>query len=166
MSTEANFPNPADAGLDELSEGQPLDDRVNNRSQRPTSQAFKDFMSSGWAAESDELPAQSEVAPYAAARRRALSERFKGLRLVIPAGPLKVRSNDTDYRFRPHSGFAHLTGLGLDHEPDAVLILEPVDEGEGDDGGHHRATLYFRPLADREYLHAEAVANACLKMPC
>ena len=75
---------------------------------------------------------------------------FKGERLVIPAGPLKVRSNDCDYRFRPHSGFAHLTGLGVDHEPDAVLILEPVAEGKGDDGGNHRATLYFRPLAGRD----------------
>ena len=87
---------------------------------------------------------------HAAARRRAISDQFKGERLVIPAGPLKVRSNDCDYRFRPHSGFAHLTGLGLDHEPDAVLVLEPVEEGTGDDGGHHRATLYFRPLAGRD----------------
>ncbi|MFJ2507484.1 aminopeptidase P family protein [Arthrobacter citreus] len=150
--------NPADSGLEELSEGQPLEDRVNNRSQRPTSQAFKDFMSSGWASASDELPEQSAVAPHAAARRRALSERFKGERLVIPAGPLKVRSNDTDYRFRPHSGFAHLTGLGLDHEPDAVLVLEPVEEGTGDDGGHHTATLYFRPLAgtDSEEFYSNA----------
>jgi Xaa-Pro aminopeptidase len=61
-----------------------------------------------------------------------------------------VRSNDTDYRFRPHSAFAHLTGLGTDHEPDAVLVLEPVEEGKGDDGGHHSATLYFRPLAGRD----------------
>ena len=158
MSTDAISPDIADSGLEELSEGQPLDDRVNNRSQRPTSQAFKDFMSSGWAAEAHELPQQSEVAPYAAARRRALSERFKGLRLVIPAGPLKVRSNDTDYRFRPHSGFAHLTGLGLDHEPDAVLVMEPVEEGTGDDGGHHTATLYFRPLAgtDSEEFYSNA----------
>ena len=95
-------------------------------------------------------PDRDAVAGHAAARRRAISDQFKGERLVIPAGPLKVRSNDCDYRFRPHSGFAHLTGLGLDHEPDAVLILEPVGEGKGDDGGNHRATLYFRPLAGRD----------------
>ena len=51
---------------------------------------------------------------------------FPGDRLVVPAGGLKVRSNDTDYVFRPHTAFAHLTGLGSDREPDAVLVLEPV----------------------------------------
>ncbi len=131
------------------SASQPLDERVNNRSQRPSSEAFKAFMASNWAPSSQELPGLDDVAPHAANRRKAISGLFKGERLVLPAGPLKVRSNDCDYRFRPHSGFAHLTGLGLDHEPDAVLILEPVAEGTGDGGGHHRATLYFRPLAGR-----------------
>lgn len=115
-------------------------------------------MASQWAPADDSLPARDEVADYAARRRRAISDRFPGERLIIPAGPLKVRSNDTDYRFRPHSAFAHLTGLGLDHEPDAVLILEPVDSGAGDGGGHHSATLYFRPLAgrDTEQFYADA----------
>ena len=107
-------------------------------------------MASNWAPSEQQLPERDAVASHAAARRRAISVQFKGERLVIPAGPLKVRSNDCDYRFRPHSGFAHLTGLGVDHEPDAVLILEPVAEGKGDDGGNHRATLYFRPLAGRD----------------
>ncbi len=129
---------------------QPLEDRVNNRSQRPTSRAFKEFMASNWAPDTSELPDADEAASYAAQRRKALSERFPGERLVIPAGPLKVRSNDTDYRFRPHSAFAHLTGLGVDHEPDAVLILEPTDEGAGDEGGNHSATLYFAPMAGRD----------------
>ena len=129
---------------------QPLEDRVNNRSQRPTSESFKKFMGSSWAVDTSELPAQDPAASYAAARRAKLSAAFPGERLVIPAGPLKVRSNDTDYRFRPHSAFAHLTGLGVDHEPDAVLILEPTDEGAGDNGGNHAATLYFAPMAGRD----------------
>ncbi|GAB3619162.1 aminopeptidase P family protein [Glutamicibacter endophyticus] len=129
---------------------QPLEDRVNNRSQRPTSRAFQEFMGSHWATDTSELPAADPAAPYAAARRAALSAKFPGERLVIPAGPLKVRSNDTDYRFRPHSAFAHLTGLGVDHEPDAVLILEPTDEGAGDQGSNHSATLYFAPMAGRD----------------
>lgn len=141
MNDAENTPNSA---------SQPLEERVNNRSQRPSSNAFKAFMASNWAPSSQELPQRDAVAPYAANRRKAISSLFKGERLAIPAGPLKVRSNDCDYRFRPHSGFAHLTGLGLDHEPDAVLILEPVNEGTGDDGGNHRATLYFRPLAGRD----------------
>ncbi|AJT41548.1 aminopeptidase P family protein [Psychromicrobium lacuslunae] len=129
---------------------QPIEDRVNNRSLRPDSDAFRSFMSANWAQSSQELPAQAAVAEHAARRRKAISEQFKGERLVIPAGPLKVRSNDTDYMYRPHSAFAHLTGLGVDHEPDAILVLEPVDEGSGDDGGHHQATLYFRPMAGRD----------------
>ena len=69
---------------------------------------------------------------------------FPGDRLVIPAGGFKVRSNDTDYVFRPHSAFAHLTGFGSDQEPDAVLVLEPLP-----DGGHD-AVLYFKPWGGRD----------------
>ena len=137
------------ANTDHSSE-QPLEERVNNRSHRPDSDAFRTFMASNWAPSTAELPARAAVADHAARRRRAISEQFKTERLVIPAGPLKVRSNDCDYRFRPHSAFAHLTGLGVDHEPDAVLVLDPVAEGEGDNGGHHLATLYFRPMAGRD----------------
>ncbi|MHA7305863.1 aminopeptidase P family protein [Arthrobacter sp. TMN-49] len=132
------------------SSDQPLEERVTNRSHRPDSEAFRAFMASDWAPISTAAPARAAVADHAARRRRAISEQFKTERLVIPAGPLKVRSNDCDYRFRPHSTFAHLTGLGVDHEPDAVLVLDPVAEGAGDDGGHHRATLYFRPMAGRD----------------
>ncbi|MFC3299890.1 Xaa-Pro aminopeptidase 1 [Arthrobacter agilis] len=156
MSTDDTAPatlNPTDSP-----EGQPLSARNENRSQRPDSDAFKAFMAGDWEPASDDLPAASAVAAHAARRRRAVSERFPGERIVIPAGPFKVRSNDTDYRYRPHSGFAHLTGLGLDHEPDAVLVLEPVDPGTGDDGGHHAATLYFRELAGRD--SAEFYADA------
>jgi len=137
---------------------QKLEDRGSNRSQRPTSQAFKEFMASQWAPADTQEFSRDEVATYAAQRRKLLSERFPGERLVLPAGPLKVRSNDTDYRFRPHSAFAHLTGLGLDHEPSAVLVLEPAEEGAGDDGGHHEATLYFKPMAgrDTEEFYADA----------
>lgn len=128
---------------------QPLAERVGNRSQPPRSAAFQDFMGSQWAPAATDLPSRAPVADAAAARRAALSAKFPGERLVVPAGPLKTRSNDTDYRFRPHSGFAHLTGLGVDHEPDAVLVMEPLDS-PGPDGSGHEATLYFRPLAGRD----------------
>ncbi|MGY5317892.1 aminopeptidase P family protein [Neomicrococcus lactis] len=131
-------------------EPQPLAERVENRSQRPSSEAFKEFMASQWAPSTDEVAGLDASAPFAAQRRAALSKKFPDDRLVIPAGPLKVRSNDTDYRFRPHSAFAHLTGLGLDHEPDAVLVLDPVAAGTGDNGSNHIATLYFRPMAGRD----------------
>ena len=55
-----------------------------------------------------------------------------------------MRSNDCDYIFRPHSAFAHLTGLGSDREPDAVLMLEPREDGS------HESILYVRPLAGRD----------------
>lgn len=111
---------------------------------RPTTAEFREFIARGWAPRSAELPPRAEVAEYAARRREALSAAFPGERLVVPAGGLKVRSNDTDYVFRPHSAFAHLTGLGSDREPDAVLVMHPRD-----DGGHD-AVLYFRPLAGRD----------------
>ena len=39
----------------------------------------------------------------------------------LPAGTFKTRSNDTDYRFRPHTTFAWLTGInGTDAVPDSV----------------------------------------------
>jgi len=128
----------------------PLEDRVENRSHRPSSDAFKKFMGSNW-----QQPQQIDYQPdasasYAAQRRLALSRQFPTDRLVIPAGAPKVRSNDTDYRFRPHSAFAHLTGLGVDHEPEAVLVMQPVAEGTGDNGSNHEATLFFRPLAGRD----------------
>ena len=111
---------------------------------RPTSEAFKSFIAGGWAPRPTELPAQADVATYAAQRRAAVSEAFAGERVVVPAGGLKVRSNDTDYVFRPHSAFSYLTGLGADREPDSVLVLEPVERGG------HEAVLYFRPRAGRD----------------
>ena len=111
--------------------------------QIPFSDAFKQFIVKGWAAHPKELPDQLAAAGPARQRRERISAQFPGERLVVPAGGLKVRSNDTDYRFRPHSAFAHLTGLGADREPDAVLVLEPTDAG-------HDATLYFKPRAPRD----------------
>lgn len=129
---------------------QPLEERVENRSHRPSSDAFKEFMGSHWE-QPDDVEYQPDVAAsYAAQRRVTLSKKFPTDRLVIPAGAPKVRSNDTDYRFRPHSAFAHLTGLGVDHEPEAVLVMQPVKEGTGDNGSNHEATLLFRPLAGRD----------------
>jgi len=108
----------------------------------PFSEAFREFIPTGWAPYPTELPVALAAAGPAGLRRRALAEAHPGERLVIPAGGFKVRANDTDYRFRPHSAFAWLTGLGGDREPDAVLVLEPTDTG-------HEATLYFTPRAPR-----------------
>ncbi|WP_375423251.1 aminopeptidase P family protein [uncultured Friedmanniella sp.] len=111
--------------------------------QTPFSDAFKQFIGEGWAPYPAEPPAPLPASDVAGARRDAVSALFPGDRVVVGAGGLTVRSNDTDHRFRPHSAFAHLTGLGTDREPDAVLVLEPVDGG-------HESTLYFRPRAPRD----------------
>jgi len=110
----------------------------------PTTDEFRTFVKSGWSPRSGDAPARAEVAQYAAARREKVSAHYPGERIVVPAGGLKVRSNDTDYAFRPHSAFAHLTGFGSDQEPDAVLVLEPRAEGG------HDAVVFFKPWAGRE----------------
>lgn len=98
-------------------------------------------MKGGWAdtERHDLLPIPQ--AGHTARRRAGLSARFPGERLVIPAGNLKVRANDTFYRFRPSSDYTYLTG---DQTEDAVLVLEPAA-----DGGHE-ATAYLLPRSDRE----------------
>ncbi|MET7417644.1 aminopeptidase P family protein [Dactylosporangium sp. NPDC005555] len=113
----------------------------------PNSAEFREFITSGWAASPTAgaaSTARAEVADHAAARRAAVSERFPGERLVVPAGGLKVRSNDTDFTFRPHTAFAHLSGLGAGTEPDSALILEPRP------GGGHDAVLYTRIRGSRD----------------
>ncbi len=127
-------------------QNQPISSRMN-----PFSEPFRAFIPVGWAPYSDELPAPTPASVFTPARRTALSSAFPGERLVIPAGGLKQRSNDTDFPYRPHTAFAHLTGLGGDQEPDAVLVLEPTDAG-------HAATLYFSPRAPRT--DAEFYSNA------
>ncbi len=116
------------------------------RTTRPTSEEFKKFLTTGWAEPEDVNTTAVAGAPFAASRRARLSAMFPGVRIVVPAGELKVRSNDTDYRFRPHSDFAYLTGLGVDFEPGAVLVMTPVD---GADAGHD-AVLYLIPPAGND----------------
>ncbi|MEU0516396.1 aminopeptidase P family protein [Streptosporangium sp. NPDC006007] len=102
----------------------------------PVSDALAAFMRTGWAdTHRDDLTALP-LATYTAKRRAALAARFPGERLIIPSGTLKVRSNDTDYRFRAHSAFTYLTG---DQEPDNVLVVEPSGS----------ATLFLRPRSQR-----------------
>ena len=97
-------------------------------------------MKSGWA--DTELHDLEPIAQAAetAARRAALSARFPGERLVIPAGNLKTRSNDTEYAFRASVEYAYLTG---NQTEDGVLVLEPVADG-------HEATISPAPLRPGE----------------
>ncbi|MET9620300.1 aminopeptidase P family protein [Streptomyces sp. NPDC006464] len=105
------------------------------------SDELAESMKSGWA--DTELHGLEPIAQagHTAERRAALSARFPGERLVIPAGNLKTRSNDTEYSFRASTEYAYLTG---DQTHDGVLVLEPT----GPSG--HEATLYLLPRSDRE----------------
>ncbi|MFI6446849.1 aminopeptidase P family protein [Kitasatospora sp. NPDC050543] len=100
-------------------------------------------MGTAWAA--TPLPADRRVPGHqlTPARRARLSAVFPGERIVVPAGELKVRSNDEDYRFRPHSGYAWLTGLTGEDQVGHVLVLEPT----GPEG--HEPVLYLRPRSPR-----------------
>jgi len=128
------------------------------RATRPTAEEFKKFLATGWGEPEDVKTTAIAGAPFASARRATLSAEFPGVRIVVPAGELKVRSNDTDYRFRPHSDFAYLTGLGVDFEPGAVLVMTPhdADSTTGADAGHD-AVLYLIPPAgtDSEGFYAD-----------
>lgn len=131
-------------------DAQALKERNDNRSHRPETDAFRTFMASHWGPRPSQMPERSPAADYLLARAHKAGKPFAGERLVIPAGTYKVRSNDTDYRFRAHSAFAHLTGLGGEKEPDAVLVLEPLTApGEAVDGSTHEAVLYMMPRASR-----------------
>lgn len=123
----------------------------NANRRQPFPAGFLEAIPEGWAERPTPEITPRAQAPYAAARRAALSAAFPGKRIVVPAGELKQRSNDTDYPFRAHSAFAHLTGWERDAEPGAVLVLDPQNDG-------HTATLYFRERADRttEEFYADA----------
>ena len=127
MSEETQGPSPDGAASGSTSSTQGHDPQV------PT--AYADFMRSGWGDRELDLP-QHPVASWAKARRDRLAGLVPGERLVIPSGTYKVRSNDTDYRFRPHTAHTHLSG---NQTSDAVLLLEGGD-----------ATLFARPRSSRE----------------
>ena len=98
-------------------------------------EAYSTFMRQGWGDRDVELPAHPITEP-AAARRLKLAEMFPGERLVLPSGTFKVRSYDTDYRFRPDTAHTYFSG---NQTSDAVLVIQ--------DGA---AVLYARPSSSRD----------------
>ncbi|MFC0675755.1 aminopeptidase P family protein [Brachybacterium hainanense] len=130
-----------------------LASRGDARSQRPTNEAFRAFIAEDWDEEVPR-PERREVADFTPARHDALVGAIPATRLVLPAGVFKVRSNDTDYPFRPDTAFAYYGGLVADEEPDSVLVVEPSAE----DPSRGEATYFFRPRAgfDTTEFYADA----------
>lgn len=118
-------------------------DQKSARTTSPNSPEFMKFISGGWAESKTENPAKAEVAAFAAARRNAVAEAFPGKLLVIEAGGTATRSNDTEYRYRPHTAFAHLTGWAAATVPDSVLVIDTRAHA-------HHSQLFFRPTAGRQ----------------
>lgn len=133
-----------DDAADEAGEEEPIKQRKNGL-YPGVSDELAENMKSGWA--DTELRGLTPIAQaeYTATRRAALSARFPGERLVIPAGNLKTRSNDTEYPFRASVEYAYLTGNLTE---DGVLVLEPTVSPNGNGG--HKATIYLLPRSDRE----------------
>ncbi|WP_435852670.1 aminopeptidase P family protein [Streptomyces mirabilis] len=133
-----------DDAADEAGEEEPIKQRKNGL-YPGVSDELAENMKSGWA--DTELRGLTPIAQaeYTATRRAALSARFPGERLVIPAGNLKTRSNDTEYPFRASVEYAYLTGNLTE---DGVLVLEPTVSPNG--SGGHKATIYLLPRSDRE----------------
>jgi Xaa-Pro aminopeptidase len=71
---------------------------------------------------------------FAERRRRFMDAMEEGVALFF-AAPEKVRSNDTQYRFRQDSDFFYLTGFP---EPGAVALLLPAHP-------EHKFVLFVRP---------------------
>ena len=89
---------------------------------------------------------QADAGPIALAavhraRRDALGAGYPRRMLVIPAGHLKYRVNDTPFAFRPANAFYYLTGST---EPDSVLVLAPVEHPSRT----HEAVLFAAPTFD------------------
>jgi Xaa-Pro aminopeptidase len=120
----------------DLASSEPGNGDRNTESHDPSvTEKLAAFMRQGWADAERDVTADP-AARWTGARRQRLAERFPGETLVLPAGTLKVRNNDCDYRFRADSAHVWLTG---NQESDAVLVLA---DGE--------PTLFFRPRASRE----------------
>jgi Xaa-Pro aminopeptidase len=97
--------------------------------------AYAAFMSTGWGDIALDLPVHPATERMAA-RREKLAGMFPDERLVLPAGTYRVRSYDTDHRFRSDTAHTYLTG---NQTSDAVLV---IDSGE--------ATLFLRPRSGRD----------------
>lgn len=74
-----------------------------------------------------------------ARRRTRVMEALEGDAMVLPAAPIRYRSADTEYRYRPDSELFYVTGFT---EPDAVAVLRPFADED-------RFVLFVRPRDEK-----------------
>jgi Xaa-Pro aminopeptidase len=116
--------------------GEPLTEGLHTESHDPAvPDAYSRFMRTGWGGTDVDLPPHPIAGP-AARRRAALASMFPGERLVLPSGGFKVRSYDTEYRFRSDTAHTYYCG---NQTSDAVLVIEDAE-----------AVLYARPSSPRD----------------
>ena len=99
------------------------------------------WMRTGWADTERRDLEPIEQAEHTARRRARISAAFPGERLVVPAGQLLTRSNDTEYPFRAATNYAYLTG---DTSDGGCLVFTP------DADGGHDVVLYLKPRSNRD----------------
>ena len=112
-----------------------------SRSRTPNSKEFLDFISSGWQENKEARVLLSPAADFAKKRRDKVAAEFPNQLIVIEAGAPKTRSNDTEYRYRAHAAFAHLTGWGSNTVPDSVLVIDTKQSAQ---------ILFLRPTAGKD----------------
>lgn len=121
------------------------------RTRTPHSAKFLAYMGLNWGpnwgsisgSKKQVQPKPLEVARYALRRRAAVAKEYKGKILIFEAGAAKTRSNDTDYLYRAHSAFSHLTGWGSSAIADSVLVIDAR-------GKAPVSVLFFRESAGHE----------------
>ncbi len=104
--------------------------RAANRAPLPGNGAF---MLAGWGDPPAVLPSDDPVVTYTVERRARLAQALPAELLVIPCGESHVRSNDSDYVFRPGTDHVWLTG---NTGPFSVLLVDTT-------GGEAGSVLYL-----------------------
>jgi Xaa-Pro aminopeptidase len=88
---------------------------------------FRAHVRHSWGPGDRDVRLHEGAAKAAAAHRERLSAALPGQRIAVASGWAPVRSNDSDYGFRPDSDFSWLTGCAAEG---AVLVMRPNGEAE------------------------------------
>lgn len=100
-----------------------------------------EFMKTGWSEISTKVLVDAEANQIARDNRNEVMEAFPEELILIPAGSSKVRSNDTNYRFRPTTEFTQLTNWGSQTVEGSMLVIDIKNK---------TSKLFIRPTADKD----------------